>query len=143
MVKIAENLQSKKYILEQHLGGGGYSSPASDHKVSPHRDYKHKHGKIGNSGMRQLTGGTPPLPRHSSSTQQDVALRQRKEALRGQKRERLNNFLKEIHSEFIKSFPEKVQDYEELYAEVEELNHQSKVKTYEEAIRDYRIFTLK
>jgi len=141
MVKIAEDLDSKKYIMEQHLGCG-YSSSASDHKDSPHRDYKDKQGKFENSVIRQLAGGTPRLPRHSANTQQDVAQRHRKEALRSQTRERLNNFLKEIHNEFIKSFPEKVQDGDELDTEVEELKHHSKVKRYDEAIRDCRIFTV-
>jgi len=142
MVKIAEDLESKKYIIEQHMGGG-YSSPTSDYRESPHRDYKEKRGKPGYAGVRQLTGGNPIAPTHFTNTQQVVAQRQRQEALRCQKRKRLNNYLKEIHNGFIKSFPEKVHGDDELDTEVEELKHHSKVKRYEEAIKDYRIFTVK
>jgi len=141
MVKIAEDLDSKKYILEQHLGGG-YSSSTSDYKDSPHRNQKNQQGKYGNTGMRQLKGGTRPLGHHSLESQQQVTQRQQKETLQSIERERINNVLKEIHNKFKKSFPEKVQDDEELDTEVDELKEHSKVERYEKAIKDYRIFTL-
>jgi len=142
MVKIAEDMDSKKYILEQHLGD--YSSSASSRRDdSLHRENKEHEGKYVGAGPRQLKAETVTrLGVQIVGTPQQVARRQHKKDLNEQKRLQINNILKDIHSEFKKSFPEKVQDEDELDTEVEELKANPKVKKYEEAIKDYRIFTL-
>jgi len=141
MVKIAEDMDSKKYILEQHLGG--YSSSASSRRDSLHPENREYEGKYASAGARQLT--TENAPRSGVQivgTPQQLARRHHKKDLKGQKRLQINNILKDIHSEFKKSFPEKVQDEDELDTEIEELKEHPKVKKYEKAIKDYRIFTL-
>jgi len=133
MVNIAEDMASKKYIMEQHLAG--YSSSASPFKDSLHRGNKEHEVNF----MRNLTAR---LGVQIVGSSQQAAAKQYKKATRKQNRRKINTFLKDIHSEFKKSFPEKVQDEDELDTEVEELKQHPKVKKYEEAIKVYRIFTL-
>jgi len=138
MVKIAEDLDSKKYIIEHHFGDN--SSSASDYNYSPLRDSKQQQGKIGSSGMQTLMGGTPPLlGGHVMGSPQDG---QNLKAKRRKKRDRINTSLRDIHKDFKMSFPEKVQDDDELDTEIEELKQHPKTKKYKKAIKDYRIFTL-
>jgi len=129
MVKIAEDLDSKKYIIEHHLGDN--SSSASDWQ---------QQGKIGTSGMQALVGGTPPtLGGHVMGNLQDG---QTLNTEHRRKRDQVNTSLRDIHKDFKMSFPEKVQDDDELDTEIEELKQHPKTKKYERAIKDYRIFTL-
>jgi len=139
MVKIAEDMASKKYIMEHD--SGGYSSSASSLRDSlhrDHRDYKEQEVKY----VRNITGENPRSGVQIVGSSQQAAVKEHKKALQKPNRRKINTFLKDIHSEFKKSFPEKVQDEDELDTEVEELKQHPKVKKYEEAIKVYRIFTL-
>jgi hypothetical protein len=138
MVKIAEDLESKKYIIEHHFSGN--HSSASENNHSPLRDNKWKLGMCAaGSGMRTLSGGTPPLAGdHIKGTPQDVDSSPHS----CRKQERINATLKDIHIDFKMSFPEKVQDDDDLHIEIEELKQHPKMMKYEKAIKDYRIFTL-
>jgi len=117
MVKIAEDLDSKKYTLEQHLGSDC------------------------DSGFRKLKEGNSSIPPDLPILQHKADERLRKEASQVQERERINNLLKDIHKEFKRLLPEKVQDDQELHNEADELMHNSKIMRYEKAVRDYRIFS--
>jgi len=141
MVKIAEDLVSKKYIIEQHFGDN--SSTASEFRYSPHCDYnKQQPGRRGVTVIRPLMGGTPPLSEgHAIDTQHDIVQKQHLTAL-SEKRERINTVLRKIHNDFKISFPEKVQDDDELDNEIDELTQHPKMGKYNRAIKNYRIFTL-
>jgi len=138
MVKIAEDLESKKYIIEHHFSGN--NSSASENNYSPLCDNKSKQGKpAAGSGMQALTGGTPPLAGgHINGTLQDVDSKPQC----SRKQDQINATLRDIHSDFKMSFPETVQDDDDLHTEIEELKQHPRVKKYEKAIKDYRIFTL-
>jgi len=140
MVKIAEDLDSKKYIIEQHFGDN--SSTASDYRYSPLRHCKQQRGRCVSASIRTLTVGTPPLSDgHAMQTQYDIFQKQHLTALE-RKRERINTSLKNIHKDFKMSFPEKVQDDDELDNEIEELKEHPKMKKYKGAIKNYRIFSM-
>merc|ERR1719499_1560497 len=143
MTKIAEDVESKKYVVDRHLGGGDSSntSPVSNPRRRPNQS-----SFPSTSGLRGLNGTpnseTPNLTGSPMTSSTRARMREMQNRTRRERQAELKKALEMILQQFEESLPEPIRQGDELDQEVDDLLRHPRRAKYSEIVKKHAIFTL-